>query len=79
MFSAFLAQQQRVQEELKRTAEEIQRRNDEVARKVREQMRLDQEKVMNDLKRMEQMSPKTIVLNPAPNRAAPPPPLKWFR
>jgi hypothetical protein len=68
MFNAFLAQQNRIQEDLRRTAQEIQRRNDEIARKSREQ-------AIANLKLLEQTSPKTVVLRPAPNQAAPPFPL----
>ena len=63
MFNAFFTQQSFQQK--------IQQQNaDYLNRSLR-----DREQILNDLKRLEQSTSKTIVLRPGPNPAAPPQPI----
>ena len=65
MFNAFLTQQsfqQKVQ-------------NADVLNRSLAQAQRDREQMLNDLKRLEQSSSKTIVLKPGPNPSAPPQPI----
>jgi hypothetical protein len=65
MFNAFLTQQsfqQKVQ-------------NADVLNRSLAQAQRDREQVLNDLKRLEQSSSKTIILKPGPNPSAPPQPI----
>ena len=78
-FGAFMQQQQRqlaeVAQRVQREAEEKRQRDAENARRAIEQARLQHERMLNDMKRFEQLLPKTVSIRPGPNPAAPPPPL----
>ena len=67
MFNAFLTQQSFQQK--------IQQQNVEVLNRSLAQAQRDREQVLNDLKRLEQSSSKTIILKPGPNPSAPPQPI----
>jgi len=67
MFNAFFTQQSFQQK--------IQQNNTEVFNRSLVQAQRDREQILNDLKRLEQSTSKTIVLKPGPNPAAPPQPI----
>ena len=67
MFNAFFTQQSFQQK--------IQQNNTDVLNRSLVQAQRDREQILNDLKRHEQSTSKTIVLKPGPNPAAPPQPI----
>jgi len=67
MFNAFFTQQSFQQK--------IQQNNTDVLNRYLVQAQRDREQILNDLKRLEQSTSKTIVLKPGPNPAAPPQPI----
>ena len=67
MFNAFFTQQSFQQK--------IQQNNTDVLNRSLLQAQRDREQILNDLKRLEQSTSKTIVLKPGPNPAAPPQPI----
>lgn len=67
MFNAFFTQQSFQQK--------IQQNNTDVLNRSLVQAQRDREQILNDLKRLEQSTSKTIVLKPGPNPAAPPQPI----
>jgi len=81
-FGLFMQQQQRQLAEVaqrvqqqQREAEDKRKQDAENARRAIEQTRIQHERMLNDMKRFEQLLPKTIVYKPGPNAAAPPPPI----
>jgi hypothetical protein len=67
MFNAFFTQQSFQQK--------IQQQNADYLNRSFAQAQREREQVINDLKRLEQSTSKTIVLTPGPNPAAPPQPI----
>jgi len=67
MFNAFFTQQSFQQK--------IQQNNTDVLNRSLVQAQRDREQILNNLKRLEQSTSKTIVLKPGPNPAAPPQPI----
>jgi len=65
MFSAFSNITRQVEEQRQRTAE--------LNRRAMEQARINHERSLNELKRYEQLGPKTVVIKPGFNQTPPPP------
>ena len=74
MFNPY-ADMNRIKAEIARNTEEKNKRIAEETRRAWEQAQIIHERNINALKRLEQIAPKTITINPGPNPAAPPPPI----